>query len=59
MTTITLNQELAKINETIKILHDMIMSETDTSIIRSAQTTLSTYAYKRSDVEAKILEARK
>lgn len=54
----TLNQELAKINETIEILHGMIMNETDTSIIRSAQTTLATYAYKLSEVESKILKSK-
>lgn len=54
----TLNKELAKINETIVILHNMIMNETDTSIIRSAQTTLTTYAYKRGLVETQILELR-
>jgi len=55
---ITLNTELSKINETLKVLHNLIMNETDSLFIRSAQKMMVIQIDKRDKVEAKILKLR-
>ncbi len=55
---ITLNTELSKINETLKVLHNLIMNETDSLFIRSAQKMMAIQIDKRDKVEAKILKLR-